>query len=122
MWHVIIVIAILAFYIKIIQPRRISRLPPGPPGKFLLGNALEIRKAPFLWLKLNEYAQTYGGIYTFHLLGRPTVVFNSPSSGIDLLEKRATNFATRPPIHMAELSGWAEAILFVPYGPRLRSY
>ncbi|CAE6392532.1 unnamed protein product [Rhizoctonia solani] len=99
MWDIILAIAVLALYIGAIQRRKASRLPPGPPGAFLLG-----------------------GIYTFDLLGRPTVVFNSPNSGIDLLEKRATNFATRPAIYMAELSGWAEAILFVPYGPRLRSY
>ncbi|KAF8752973.1 cytochrome P450 [Rhizoctonia solani] len=122
MWDIILVVAAFALSIVALRHGKASRLPPGPPGNLFFGNALEIRKAPFLWLKLNEYAQTYGGIFTFHLLGRPTVVFNSPNAGIDLLEKRATNFATRPPIYMAELSGWAEAILFVPYGPRLRSY
>ncbi|KAH7334142.1 cytochrome P450 [Rhizoctonia solani] len=122
MWDVILAISVFLCYVAIKQRGKTPRLPPGPPGQFLFGNALEIRKAPFLWAKLNEYAQTYGGIYTFHLLGRPTVVLNTPNAGLDLLEKRATNFATRPPIYMAELSGWAEAILFVPYGPRLRSY
>ncbi|CAE6488094.1 unnamed protein product [Rhizoctonia solani] len=122
MWDVILAISIFLYYVAIKQRKKSSRLPPSPPGQLLFGNALEIRKAPFLWAKLNEYAQTYGGIYTFHLLGRPTVVLNAPNAGVELLEKRATNFATRPPIHMAELSGWAEAILFIPYGPRLRSY
>ncbi|EUC61630.1 cytochrome P450 family protein, partial [Rhizoctonia solani AG-3 Rhs1AP] len=122
MWGAIIAIAALGLYITVKQRRKTIRLPPGPPGRLFFGNALEIRKAPLLWEKLNEYAQAYGGIYTFHLLSCPTVVLNSPNAGTDFFKKHATNFATRPPIHMAELSGWAEAILFVPYGPRLRSY
>ncbi|CAE6446806.1 unnamed protein product [Rhizoctonia solani] len=122
MWDVILAITIVALYLAAKQRRKPSRLPPGPPGLFLFGNALEIRKAPFLWVKLDEYAQSYGGIFTFHLLGRSTVVLNAPNAGIDLFEKRAANFATRPTIHMADLCRWEDAILFIPYGPRLRSY
>ncbi|CUA68221.1 O-methylsterigmatocystin oxidoreductase [Rhizoctonia solani] len=97
-------------------------LPPGPPGQLILGNALEIRKARYLWLKLDEYSKTYGDIFTFRLLGRPTVVLSNPHTITELFEKRATTFSSRPIIEMAKLSGWTDAILFVPYGPRLRTY
>ncbi|KAJ1303739.1 hypothetical protein OPQ81_008163 [Rhizoctonia solani] len=122
MWDVILAIAIFTLYIGVRQRRRFSRLPPGPPGRLLFGNALDIRKAPFLWVKLDEYAQTYGGIYTFSLLGRPTVVFNSPKSGTDLLEKRAANFSTRRKIMVTVDAAGRMRSFFIPYGPRLRSY
>ncbi|CAE7203775.1 unnamed protein product, partial [Rhizoctonia solani] len=71
---------------------------------------------------LDEYAKAYGDMFTFRLLGRPTVVLSNPHTIIELFEKRAATFSSRPVIEMAKLSGWTEAILFVPYGPRLRTY
>ncbi|KDN33966.1 hypothetical protein RSAG8_12951, partial [Rhizoctonia solani AG-8 WAC10335] len=121
MWTLLILGA-LVLYVTYVRRRKSLPLPPGPPGKFILGNALEIRNARYLWLKLDEYAKTYGDIFTFRLLGRPTVVLSNPRTIVELFEKRATAFSSRPVIEMAKLSGWAEAILFVPYGPRLRTY
>ncbi|CAE6446761.1 unnamed protein product [Rhizoctonia solani] len=122
MWNLLIPVALVVYVAFLSLRRRSLPLPPGPPGRFILGNALEIRNARYLWLKLDEYSKTYGDIFTFRLLGRPTVVLSNPHTITELFEKRATNFSTRPPVMMAKLSGWAEAILFVPYGPRLRTY
>ncbi|KAJ1303732.1 hypothetical protein OPQ81_008156 [Rhizoctonia solani] len=121
MWKYLIPVALI-LYAAFARRRREWRLPPGPPGKFILGNALEIRNARYLWLKLDEYSKSYGDIFTFRLLGRPTIVLSNPHTITELFEKRATSFSTRPAIMMAKLSGWTEAILFVPYGPRLRTY
>ncbi|CAE6513216.1 unnamed protein product [Rhizoctonia solani] len=118
MWILLISITAVTIFI-LLKKYGNSSLPPGPPGVPLLGNALEIRDAPFLWLKLDEYAQTYGSIFTIRLLGRPAIVLSDPDIVTELFEKRAVNFANRPLFMMAKLVGWTEAILFVPYGPRL---
>ncbi|EUC61108.1 cytochrome P450 family protein [Rhizoctonia solani AG-3 Rhs1AP] len=120
MW-IFLILAALVFYGVFVRQKSLP-LPPGPPGKFILGNALEIRNARYLWLKLDEYAKSYGDMFTFRLLGRPTVVLSNPHTITELFEKRATTFSSRPIIEMAKLSGWTDAILFVPYGPRLRTY
>ncbi|KAG8689325.1 hypothetical protein FRC11_003154 [Ceratobasidium sp. 423] len=121
MWILLISIIFVAIIIGLMKQRS-SSLPSGPPGVPFLGNVLEIRNAPCFWLKLEEYALKYGGIFTIRLLGRPAIVISDPDVVTELFEKRAANFATRPLIMMAKLVGWSEAILFVPYGPRLRTY
>ncbi|KAH7334152.1 cytochrome P450 [Rhizoctonia solani] len=122
MWDLVIPIALLVLSVALMWRGKGSPLPPGPPGKFILGNALEIRDARYLWLKLDEYAKAYGDVFTFWLLGRPTVVLTNPQTIAELFEGRATSFSTRPPLMMAKRAGWTEAILFTPYGPRLRTY
>ncbi|KAG9095311.1 hypothetical protein FRC06_009940 [Ceratobasidium sp. 370] len=97
-------------------------LPPGPPPKFLLGNAVEIRKADFLWMKLAEFARMYGGIITIWLLWRPVVILTDQRIVHELFEKRSARFSNRPTIQMANLAGWGESILFTQYNQRLRAY
>ncbi|KAG9089248.1 hypothetical protein FS749_001496 [Ceratobasidium sp. UAMH 11750] len=97
-------------------------LPPGPPPKFLLGNAIEIRGADFLWTKLAEFARTYGGIITIWLLWRPVIILTDHRIVHELFEKRSAEFSNRPTIHMANLAGWDESILFTQYNQRLRTY
>ncbi|KAG8738098.1 hypothetical protein FRC10_007291 [Ceratobasidium sp. 414] len=97
-------------------------LPPGPSPRFLVGNALEIRKAPFLWLKLAEFARTYGGIVTIWLFWRPVIVLTDGRIVNELFEKRSVTFSNRPVIQMANLAGWGESILFTQYNQRLRKY
>lgn len=43
--------------------RRTERLPPGPPGKVILGNALDIPKESS-WLYYSELQKKYGKLYT----------------------------------------------------------
>ncbi|CUA72594.1 hypothetical protein RSOLAG22IIIB_10155 [Rhizoctonia solani] len=102
MW-IFLGIAGLVLYVILVRRKSGLPLPPGPPGQIILGNALEIRKARYLWLKLDGYAKTYGDIFTFRLLGRPTVVLSNPHTIAELFEKRATTFSSRPVIEMAKL-------------------
>ncbi|KAG8684080.1 hypothetical protein FRC08_013914 [Ceratobasidium sp. 394] len=97
-------------------------LPPGPPPTLLVGNALEIRKAPFLWMKLAEFARTYGGMITIWLFWRPVIVLTDRRIVNELFEKRSATFSNRPTIQMANLAGWGESILFTQYNQRLRKY
>ncbi|QRV74337.1 cytochrome P450 family protein [Ceratobasidium sp. AG-Ba] len=88
----------------------------------LVGNALEIRNAGFLWLKLAEYSKKYGGILTIWLLWRPVVVLTDHRIVNELFEKRSLTFSHRPIIQMADLAGWGDSILFTQYNQRLRTY
>ncbi|KAG8778054.1 hypothetical protein FRC12_025206 [Ceratobasidium sp. 428] len=88
-----------------LKPKPIGKLPlpPGPPPRFLLGNAVEIRKAGFLWLKLAEFARQYGGMITIWLLWRPVIVLSDRRTVNELFEKRSATFSNRPTIQMAKL-------------------
>ncbi|KAG9095310.1 hypothetical protein FRC06_009939 [Ceratobasidium sp. 370] len=114
--------AVLAFLYFKSKLNSKTLLPPGPPPALLVGNALEIRNAPFLWMKLAEFARKYGGIITIWLFWRPVIVLTDRQIVNELFEKRAVTFSNRPTIQMANLAGWGESILFTQYNQRLRKY
>ncbi|KAI0065153.1 cytochrome P450 [Artomyces pyxidatus] len=69
------------------------RLPPGPSGYPLIGNALELREKQ--WLTFTRWRETYGDVVYFHIFGQPAVVLNSQKAASDLLERRATIYSDR---------------------------
>ncbi|KAI0047591.1 hypothetical protein FA95DRAFT_1605924 [Auriscalpium vulgare] len=50
------------------------KLPPGPPGLHILGNALEIC-GPF-WEKFVDWRRTFGDVFSWNAMGYPIVVVN----------------------------------------------
>ena len=56
-----------------------TRLPPGPKGLPIIGNALQIPKQ-LRFLKFAEWAQELGDIFTVNVLGTPLVVLSSAQS------------------------------------------
>ena len=94
--------------------------PPGPKGRFLLGNLLDI--PPFKpWLSYVKMGEKYdskhgaflcvkminktlpGDILYLMVLGRHIVVLNSVDSAVTLLEKRANKYSDRPVIPTTEV-------------------
>ena len=94
--------------------------PPGPKGRFLLGNLLDI--PPFKpWLSYVKMGEKYdskhgaflcvkminktlpGDILYLTVLGRHIVVLNSVESAVTLLEKRANKYSDRPVIPTTEV-------------------
>ncbi|KAG8738095.1 hypothetical protein FRC10_007288 [Ceratobasidium sp. 414] len=97
-------------------------LPPGPPGSFIFGNALEIRSAKYLWLKLADLAKLYGPIFTLRLPISPVIIVSDAETVTELFEKRSSNFSNRPVLQMVHLGGWGDRVIFTQYNQTWRLY
>ena len=104
----VFLVCLVALFIKLVHAivveRRLKRLmPPGPRSLPLIGNALQLTKAP--WLRLTEWRRQYGAqrlnlhawpltynyfspsgpIYSIFAFGQPVIVVNDFKSAADLL-------------------------------------
>ncbi|THH10179.1 hypothetical protein EW146_g8452 [Bondarzewia mesenterica] len=70
------------------------KLPPGPKGLPLIGNALQLGSKQ--WLSFTEWKKTYGDVVYLSALGQPIVVLNSQKAAADLLDRRASIYSDRP--------------------------
>ncbi|KAH8093154.1 cytochrome P450 [Cristinia sonorae] len=101
-------------------PAKYPRLPPGPRGLPVLGNALQIprehqEKVFFKW------GQQYGEIVYARLFRTPAIIINSLQAARDLLEKQSANYSDRPSFTLiGDLMDMHGLLPFLPYGPRFR--
>ncbi|KZV67274.1 cytochrome P450 [Peniophora sp. CONT] len=86
-----IAIIITVNYLK--SPWR--RLPPGPPGLPIIGNAFQLVGEP--WSKFSAWRKEYGDIIYLNAAGQPTIVANSHKVATELLDRRAGIYSDRPP-------------------------
>ncbi|KIJ25581.1 hypothetical protein M422DRAFT_193309 [Sphaerobolus stellatus SS14] len=93
------------------------RLPPGPPGKPIIGNALDmptIRE----WETYARWAKEYGEIVYVNILGTPMVFINSRRLAYEVFEKRSSLYSDRMvslPM-LWELMGFDWSMAFQCYG------
>ncbi|KAK7041606.1 hypothetical protein VNI00_009196 [Paramarasmius palmivorus] len=87
------------------------RLPPGPKGYPLIGNAIQLdQKRP--WHTFVEWKRKYGDIVHFRLFNQDVILLNSARIAGDLLRRRASNYSGRPRLVVADsITGG----LFVPF-------
>jgi hypothetical protein len=81
---------------RILRP---SRLPPGPHGLPLLGNALEL-PTKGLFLKLDEWRQTWGDVFCLNAAGQTIVVLASAKAAAEVLDKMSGQTSGRPRLVM----------------------
>ncbi|KAJ6575009.1 cytochrome P450 [Mycena capillaripes] len=101
--------AFCAFVISIAyrRMRMRAKLPPGPPGRFLIGNLRDIPHNIPQWLIYNGWAKQFGDIVSIEIFGSRMMILNSLEAVTELLEKRSANYSDRPPMHMAnDLMCW----------------
>ncbi|KAJ5724419.1 Cytochrome P450 [Penicillium malachiteum] len=92
------------------------RLPPGPTPLPFLGNKYIIPKSS-PWIQFEKWSHAYGPIFTLWIGRRPTIIISDPQIAVELLEKRSTNFSSRPRfVVMGELYWDNAGILVQPYG------
>ncbi|KAJ7898660.1 cytochrome P450 [Mycena olivaceomarginata] len=77
-------------------------LPPGPPTVPILGNA-HIFPTKFPHYRFTEWARKYGGLFSLKI-GKDTVVVLTDAAAVrELLHKRSSTTADRPPTYVGDL-------------------
>ncbi|KAK3685203.1 cytochrome P450 [Podospora appendiculata] len=105
-------------YREIFRGRRRIRLPPGPPGEFLLGH---YRTVPVdgAFKQYAKWAKEYKtDVLFFETFGSRWIVLNSVKSAVELLEKRGSLYADRPRFVMFEEMGWSPTLTWLRWGPK----
>ncbi|KAH8977837.1 cytochrome P450, partial [Lactarius akahatsu] len=104
------------------------KLPPGPRGLPLLGNALQLRGSQ-QWLQFTKWKQEFGTTLfaagerrlLLSAAGQPIVVLNTQKAAADLLDRRSGIYSDRPRnIVAAQILCGGLAIVFQNYGPLWR--
>src|SRR5580704_13674102 len=72
-----------------IQPSRV--VPPGPKGRFLVGNALDFSRGDWLEFFV-RCAREHGDVVSFRFLGVPMCLLMHPDDIEDVLVKNSSNF------------------------------
>ena len=90
-------IAVL-IYFSFLKPKRSlpkgSTYPPGPPGKPLVGNLLDI-PPKHSWLQFKKWADQYGPLMRLNLAGNEHYVISSEKVANDLLRERGSLYSSR---------------------------
>ncbi|KAH9081428.1 cytochrome P450 [Lactarius deliciosus] len=76
------------------------RVPPGPRGLPLIGNALELQDK--LWLFHRDCKQKYEDMMYLNALGQPILVLNSLKAVAELFDRRGNIYSSRPRLIMAQ--------------------
>ncbi|KZV94320.1 cytochrome P450 [Exidia glandulosa HHB12029] len=104
---------------RLLRPSRAS-VPPGPPGRPLLGNLLDFPKEKE-WLKYAEWAKQYGDIISVNVLGQTVVVLHSAKDVKELFVNRASSYSARIRMTMVQLAGWEVGTATVSPGEQFRA-
>lgn len=100
------------------QAARRLPLPPGPPGHWLLGNAMPKSYAPFQFAKWTEQ---YGPVFSLRQGRGIFVVIGRHQAAVDIMEKEGANLADRPrSIAVQETLSGGMRIVTENSGDRLR--
>ncbi|KAG1798591.1 cytochrome P450 [Suillus plorans] len=75
------------------QAARRLPLPPGPPGRWLLGNTMPKSHVPFQFARWTEQ---YGPVFSLKQGHRIFVVIGRHQAAVDIMEKEGANLADRP--------------------------
>ncbi|KAI0055222.1 cytochrome P450, partial [Artomyces pyxidatus] len=95
------------------------RVPPGPRGLPLLGNIREL--ADTKWLTSSAPMQEYGAIVYLRVPGQSVLLLNSQRMAVDLLDKRAKIYSSRPRLILAsEIYTGGIVLPFIYYGDMWR--
>ncbi|KAJ8079623.1 hypothetical protein PM082_011210 [Marasmius tenuissimus] len=93
---VLILIRVLALYLRKLTSPRPACLPPGPRGLPLLGNVLQLPTS-FEWVTYHRWCREFDtDIIHLNAAGASIVVLDSMKAAEELIEKRGTIYSSRP--------------------------
>ncbi|KAG1840965.1 cytochrome P450 [Suillus tomentosus] len=100
------------------QAARRLPLPPGPPGRWLLGNTIPKSYAP---IQFARWTEQYGPVFSLKQGHRIFVVIGRHQAAMDIMEKEGANLADRPrSIAVHETLGGGLGVLPEGSGERFR--
>ncbi|KAF5377535.1 hypothetical protein D9615_005319 [Tricholomella constricta] len=95
-------------------------LPPGPKASWLGKVSLPQK---YQWRTYARWKEIYGDIIYIYVFGNPILVLNTAKAATDLLEKRGSNYSSRPIRTMVvELIGWDWLFSSMSYGSRWKRH
>lgn len=95
-------------------------MPPGPPGKFIIGNLLDVPHDN-AWETFGKWKEIYGDVVHLNILGEHLIILNSFEAAWELLEKRSSIYSDRNDFTMLiDLMKNDWNIAFMRYGDRWR--
>ncbi|TFY83648.1 hypothetical protein EWM64_g367 [Hericium alpestre] len=117
-------LALVGLYVvrKLVTPKPAAPLPPGPSGKPLIGNLLDMPKE-YDYKTFAQWGEQYGGIVSLNILGQSIIILNTTQAVSDMLDKKSSIYSDRPYLTMAcELVGLKKLLGLSTYGDRFREY
>ncbi|KAL5530920.1 hypothetical protein ACEPAG_3796 [Sanghuangporus baumii] len=98
-----------------------SGLPPGPKGKWIVGNAADVF-APYQWIKFMNWSKLFGDIIYLTVLGRPVIILNKFEDARELMDRRGALYSDRPPMTYIVDMLKVRSPTFMPYGDDWRTH
>ena len=112
-----VVILPVVYHYLVAYKRRSANIPPGPRPIPVFGNLFDLpKKEP--WMAYRAWSTTYGGVRYQHIYyetltttagsnlifldlpNQPTLIVNSLSAAMELMDKRSKNFSDKPAMVM----------------------
>ncbi|KAH9911659.1 cytochrome P450 [Fomitopsis serialis] len=114
--QVLLLTFVLAAGLWLLFSRKHARLPPGPPGRPVLGHYGKIPIAS-PWHFFGELGHKYGEISSIRILGHTLIVLNAFDPADAIFNKRSNRYSHKPRRRMGELSGLVATLPFMDPGP-----
>ncbi|KAF9872128.1 cytochrome p450 oxidoreductase [Colletotrichum karsti] len=118
------VLAILVVHQLLQVKKNINRqpLPPGPKGLPIVGNIRDLpQPTQFGARHWQKHKDLYGPISSVTVFGKTLVIINDPEIAFELLDKRSSEFSSRPStVFSGQLVGWEHATGGLKYDDTLR--
>ncbi|KAF8513884.1 cytochrome P450 [Gautieria morchelliformis] len=114
-----------ALFLLVAQRNHIPKgahLPPGPPGKPIIGNVYDAPKK-HEWKTYTDWAKQYGDLVYIKVFRQPIVIINSLDTAQDLFEKRSSVYSDRFEFPMInDLIGFGWVLGLMRYGDKWRRH
>ncbi|KAL1892883.1 hypothetical protein Sste5346_006776 [Sporothrix stenoceras] len=95
-------------------------LPPGPPGRFLVGNLGDV-SADHPEEDYMRWGKEYNSdVIHVKVLGQHMICLNSVAAATEILDRRGANYCDRPRFALFEVMGWGLTLTFLRWGQQFK--